>query len=51
MTVGADGIIRELAVTWGAGTTAWTYRLAYRDLGETPDLVAPADARPLRRPR
>ena len=49
--MGADGIIRELAVTWGAGATAWTYRLAYRDLGETPDPVAPADARPLRRPR
>lgn len=51
VTVAADGIIRELTVSWGAGATAWTYRLAYRDLGETPDLVAPADARPLRRPR
>jgi hypothetical protein len=51
VSVGADGIFRELVVTWGAGATAWTYRLAHRDLGETTDLVAPADARPLRRPR
>ena len=48
---GADGIIGELTVTWGANVTAWTYRLADRDLGQTPDLVAPAGTRPLRRPR
>jgi hypothetical protein len=51
VTVGADGIIREINVTWGTSGTAWTYRIAYRDLGATQDLVAPADARPLRRPR
>jgi hypothetical protein len=45
VTVGADGIFRELAVTWGT----WTYRVAYSGLGSTPAPVAPANARPLRR--
>jgi uncharacterized protein with GYD domain len=25
VTVGADGIVREIAVTWGTGASAWTY--------------------------
>lgn len=48
ITVGADGVVREIAVTWGTSASAWTYTVTYSDLGETPAPVAPADARPLR---
>jgi hypothetical protein len=48
VTVGADGVIREIAVTWGAGDSAWTYTVAYSKLGETPAPVAPENPRPLR---
>jgi hypothetical protein len=44
VTVGADGIVREIAATWGS----WTYTVAYSGLGSTPAPVAPANARPLR---
>jgi hypothetical protein len=44
VTVGADGVIRKLAVTWGT----WTYTVIYRDLGSTPQIVAPANAKSLR---
>jgi hypothetical protein len=46
MTVGDDGIVRQLAVAWGAGTSAWAYTVTYRDLGSTPAPAAPANARP-----
>jgi hypothetical protein len=48
LTVGADGVVRELAVTWGAGVPGWTYTVAYDGLGATPAPVAPANPRPLR---
>jgi hypothetical protein len=49
VTVGADGIVRKVAVKWGgAGSSLWTYTVAYSRLGTTPALVAPANARPLR---
>jgi hypothetical protein len=48
VTVGADGVIREIAVTWGTEASAWTYTVAYSRLGETPVPVAPENARPLR---
>jgi hypothetical protein len=48
VTVGPDGIIRELAVSWG-GASAWKYAVSYGNLGATAPLTAPADARPLRR--
>jgi hypothetical protein len=48
VTVGADGVVRELAVSWGE-RTAWTYTVTYGQLGSAPALAAPADARPLRR--
>jgi hypothetical protein len=41
LTVGAGGVVRELAVTWGAGTSAWRYTVTYDRLGETPAPVAP----------
>jgi hypothetical protein len=44
VTVGADGVVREIAVTW----RTWTYAVTYRDLGSTPPLVAPANAKTLR---
>jgi hypothetical protein len=44
VTVGPEGVIREIAVTWGT----WTYTVTYRQLGSTPPPVAPADARSLR---
>jgi hypothetical protein len=43
VTVGEDGIVRGLAVTW----RNWSYRVGYGDLGSTPALVAPAHARSL----
>jgi hypothetical protein len=48
VTVGPDGVIRELAVRWGSDGSAWTYTVAYSLLGQTPAPVAPEDARPLR---
>jgi hypothetical protein len=48
ISVGADGIVREILVSWGAGATAWTYSVAYSQLGVTPAIVPPDDARPLR---
>jgi hypothetical protein len=47
VTVGAEGVIRKIVVTW----PAWRYEVAYSDLGVTPALVAPANAKPLRRLR
>lgn len=41
-----DGIVRELAVTWGTSASAWTYTVAYSNLGTTPAPVAPKNARP-----
>jgi hypothetical protein len=48
VTVGPDGVVREVAVAWGAGGSAWRYTVTYDRLGETPAPVAPANARPLR---
>jgi hypothetical protein len=48
VTVGADGVIRQIAVTWGSGASAWTYTVIYSHLDQTPAPVAPENARPLR---
>lgn len=48
VTVGPDGIVREIVVAWGTSTSAWTYTVSYSRLGATSALVAPANARPLR---
>jgi hypothetical protein len=45
VTVGSEGVVREIAVTWGT----WTYTVSYSGLGSTPAPVAPANARPLDR--
>jgi hypothetical protein len=47
VTVGANGAVGEIAVTWGL-SAAWTYTATYRSLGTGAALVAPANARPLR---
>ena len=51
VTVGADGIVRDLAVTWGTAASAWRYVVTYSRLGVTPALVAPKNARSLLRER
>jgi hypothetical protein len=43
LTVNAEGVIRQLAVNW----ETWTYTVTYSDLGSTPALVAPANAKSL----
>jgi hypothetical protein len=48
VTVGGDGVVRELAVTWGTGDSTWRYTVTYSGLGSTVGPVAPANARPLR---
>jgi hypothetical protein len=47
VTVGADDVIREIAVTWGT----WIYTVTYSGLGSTPAPVAPANATSLREER
>ena len=44
VTVGSNGIVRQLAVTWGT----WTYAVAYSTLGEGAAVRAPANAIPMR---
>jgi len=48
VTVAADGIVREITVSWGTSVSAWTYTVTYSSLGATAAPVAPANARPLR---
>jgi hypothetical protein len=43
VTVGEDGLVRELAVTWGT----WAYTVTYSDLGTTAPVVAPKNAKSL----
>jgi hypothetical protein len=47
ITVGEDGLIHELAVTWGT----WAYTVTYSDLGTTAAVVAPKNAKSLREMR
>ena len=44
VTVGSNGVIRKIAVTW----ETWTYTVTYSDLGSTPPIIAPANAKTLR---
>jgi hypothetical protein len=46
VTVGADGLISQIAVEWGSGASAWTYTVSYSDLGATPPIPAPENAEP-----
>jgi hypothetical protein len=47
VTVGPEGVVREIAVTWGR----WTYTVTYSQLGETAAPKAPANARDLLKER
>ena len=49
VTVGAHGVVREIAVTWGSGVSRWSFRVTYSGLGTTPAPAAPANAEPPRR--
>lgn len=49
ITVGADGVISELAVAWGSGGSTWTYTVTYSGFGTTEPIVAPANAEPFPR--
>ena len=44
MSVGVDGVLREIAVSWDP---AWTYTVTYSELGTTAAPVAPPNARDL----
>jgi hypothetical protein len=44
VTVGADGVLRRIEVSWGT----WRYTVTYDNLGATPAPAAPADAISLR---
>jgi hypothetical protein len=44
VTVGAEGVVREIAVAWNPG---WRYTVTYSDLGTTAAPQAPASARSL----
>lgn len=44
VTVGANGAVREITVSWGS----WRYTVTYSNLGTTAAPVAPANARPVR---
>jgi hypothetical protein len=45
VTVGPDGIVREIAVRWGT----WTYTVTYSGLGTTKPIAVPPNAKPFRR--
>jgi hypothetical protein len=47
VTVGPEGVVREIAVSWGS----WIYRVAYSELGATGEIEAPANTRSLLRER
>lgn len=49
ITVGADGLISQLAVEWGSAWSVWTYTVTYTDLGSTEPIAAPENAQPFPR--
>jgi hypothetical protein len=51
VTVGADGVVREIAVTWGESPSAWSYTVTYSQLGATPGPAAPENVHPLLKDR
>jgi hypothetical protein len=46
VSVGADAVVREIALPWGPD--AWRYVVTYSALGSTPGPVVPANAKSLR---
>jgi hypothetical protein len=47
VSVGADGVLRQIAVTWGTAASGWVYTVTYSELGTTAAPVAPPNARSL----
>jgi hypothetical protein len=41
-----DGVVRQIAVGWGSGASAWTYTVTYKNLASSSPIVAPANAKP-----
>jgi hypothetical protein len=48
LTVRAEGLVRRIAVQWGAGAETWTHTVEYSGLGAAPAITAPANAEPFR---
>ena len=46
---GPDGVVRQIAVSWGGNASAWTYTVTYSGLGATAAPKAPENAEPLDR--
>ena len=44
VTVSPEGVVREIAVTWGASASSWVYTVAYSALGATAAPVVPPNA-------
>jgi hypothetical protein len=44
VTLGPEGVVQKLAVTWGTGKSAWSYTVAYSKLDATPAPAAPKNA-------
>jgi hypothetical protein len=44
VTLGPEGVVQKLAVTWGSGQSAWSYTVTYSKLGATPAPTAPKNA-------
>jgi hypothetical protein len=51
VTVGVDGLVRSIVVSWGGGDSTWRYSVTYTGLGTTSAPVAPENAAPLSRLR
>ena len=51
VSVGADGVLRQIVVTWGTAASSWVYTVTYSELGATAALVAPPNARDLLKER
>ena len=44
VTVGPEGVVREIRVTWGTPASSWVYTVAYSALGAAEAPVAPPNA-------
>jgi hypothetical protein len=51
VTVGPEGVVREIRVTWGTPASSWVYTVVYSALGATEAPAAPPNARDLLKER
>jgi hypothetical protein len=47
VTVGSEGVVREIKVTWGTPASSWVYTVAYSALGATAAPAAPPNTKSL----